>query len=110
MKLHNLAASTRSSIYPKLIFCFFPIDDVKVEDGQFFYQLTFTFESNLSQIIRIPKTLAAIEDLEIEWLVGPIDVSLNGKEYIHKFKLHDANNQGEFFTGKKKEGSVKGKI
>ena len=89
---------------------FFPIDEVKVEDGQFFYQLTFTFESNLSQIIRIPKTLAAIEDLEIEWLVGPIDVSLNGKEYIHKLILHDANNQGEFFTGKKKEGSVKGKI
>ena len=33
-------------------------------------------------------------------------MGLNGKEYIHKFKLHDANNQGEFFTGKKKEASV----
>ena len=97
-------SSIGSSITQIKYFSFSPIDDVKVEDGQFFYHLTFTFQSNVSQIIRIPKTLAVIEDLEIEYLVGPIDVRLNGKEYIHKVKcctFDDADNQGEFFTGKK---------
>ena len=46
--------------------------------------------TTLSQVIKIPKSVAPIEDLEIEWLIGPIEIydEEGGKEFIHKGPVH----------------------
>ena len=65
--------------------------------------------TTLSQIVKIPKSVALIEDLEIEWLIGPIEIydEEGGKEFIHKVTLMNGNNHGEFYTDANGRQNVK---
>ena len=72
---------------------------VKVQEGPHCYQLDMEFESYVSQIIKIPKKADTFEDLEIEWVAGPIPIDDDqGKEIIHKVTLENWNNSGIFHT------------
>ena len=49
--------------------------------GDYYIQLEMEFKTYMSQVLRIPKTLKALPDLEVEWVVGPIPIQdENGKE------------------------------
>ena len=39
------------------------------------------FETYVSQVLRIPKTLKALPDLEVEWVVGPIPIEAQYIQY-----------------------------
>ena len=51
--------------------------EVKVEEGEFYIQLEMEFESFASQLLRIPKDLDVIADLEVEWMIGPIPIGMH---------------------------------
>ena len=51
-------------------------------------------------MIRIPRDdTSFLYDIEIEWMVGPIPIEDDqGKEYIHRIKVKDLENDGLYYT------------
>ncbi len=88
-----------------------PLDaptDIVVQDGPFFVEIQVK-GGQASQVLRIPyDSVEAKFDLEVEWMIGPIDISDGqGKEFINQINLDGFNNNGVFYTDANGRQTVK---
>ena len=70
----------------------------EVYTGDLYHEIYNVYDHNVSQVMRIPRWDNPLFDVEVEWLVGPIVADPDGKEYIHRVKVDDINNNGIFYT------------